>query len=133
MLVARRGIVVKNEAYGYAAKYADDRFTPLQNPVPMENNTIFDLASVSKLFTSTAAIQLYDKKLFKLDDPVAKYIPEFTANGVYTDFNFITLGALVERVSRNLNHALDTSYWETQGLKSLLVRYLELRQPFGTA
>lgn len=30
-------------------------------------------------------------------------------------------------MSRNLNNALDTSYWEAQGLKSLLVRYLELR------
>jgi hypothetical protein len=36
-------------------------------------------------------------------------------------------------MSRNLNNALDTSYWEAQGLKSLLVRYLELRQPLGTA
>jgi len=36
-------------------------------------------------------------------------------------------------MARNLNNALDTSYWEAQGLKSLLVRYLELRQPFGTA
>lgn len=36
-------------------------------------------------------------------------------------------------MSRNLNNALDTSYWEAQGLKSLLVRYLELRQPLGAA
>ncbi|HOV79848.1 MAG TPA: group II intron reverse transcriptase/maturase [Bacillota bacterium] len=36
-------------------------------------------------------------------------------------------------MSRNLNNALDTSYWKAQGLKSLLARYLELRQPLGTA
>jgi hypothetical protein len=36
-------------------------------------------------------------------------------------------------MSRNLNNALDTPFWEAQGLKSLLARYLELRQPFGTA
>lgn len=35
-------------------------------------------------------------------------------------------------MSRNLNNALDTSYWEAQGLKSLLARYLELRQLWGT-
>ena len=36
-------------------------------------------------------------------------------------------------MSRNLNNALDTSYWKGQGLKSLLERYLILRQPLGTA
>lgn len=36
-------------------------------------------------------------------------------------------------MSRNLNNALDSSFWKDQGLKSLLARYLELRQPMGTA
>jgi RNA-directed DNA polymerase len=36
-------------------------------------------------------------------------------------------------MSRNLNNALPTSYWEAKGLKSLLSRYLELCQPFGNA
>lgn len=36
-------------------------------------------------------------------------------------------------MSRNINNALDTSYWKDQGLKSLLERYLYLRQSFGTA
>ncbi|ALS29823.1 group II intron reverse transcriptase/maturase [Paenibacillus sp. 32O-W] len=36
-------------------------------------------------------------------------------------------------MSRNTNNALPTSYWEAKGLKSLLSRYLELRQPYGTA
>lgn len=36
-------------------------------------------------------------------------------------------------MSRNLNNALDSSYWKGQGLCSLLERYLELRQPLGTA
>jgi group II intron reverse transcriptase/maturase len=36
-------------------------------------------------------------------------------------------------MSRNTNNALPTSYWEAKGLKSLLSRYLELRQPYGNA
>jgi hypothetical protein len=36
-------------------------------------------------------------------------------------------------MSRNINNALPTSYWEAKGLKSMLSRYMELRQPFGTA
>ena len=36
-------------------------------------------------------------------------------------------------MSRAINNALPTSYWEAKGLKSLLSRYLELCQPFGNA
>jgi serine-type D-Ala-D-Ala carboxypeptidase len=79
--VARGGKIVKQTAYGYAAEYVDDSFTKMENPIPMKEDTIFDLASISKLFTSTAAMILYEKGRFKLDDPVAKYIPEFAQNG----------------------------------------------------
>jgi CubicO group peptidase (beta-lactamase class C family) len=81
VLVARRGVIVKEQAYGHAAKYADDTGTPLAEPVPMRKDTIFDLASISKLFTSTAVMQLYEQGKLGLDEPVANYIPEFAANG----------------------------------------------------
>ncbi len=46
------------------------------------NKTIYDLASVTKVIaTTTAAMICYDRKLFSLDDPVVKYIPEFGVNG----------------------------------------------------
>ncbi|WP_370465019.1 serine hydrolase [Neobacillus kokaensis] len=79
--VARGGQIVKHDAYGYAARYTDSKFTEMEHPVAMQENTIFDLASISKIFTSTAVMILFEKGLFQLDDPVAKYIPEFAANG----------------------------------------------------
>ncbi|CEG25474.1 serine hydrolase domain-containing protein [Bacillus sp. B-jedd] len=79
--VARRGHIVKHDAYGYAYKYEDDQFTESENPIPMREDTIFDLASISKIFTTTAAMILYEQGRFGLDDPVAKYLPEFAANG----------------------------------------------------
>jgi CubicO group peptidase (beta-lactamase class C family) len=79
--VARGGKIVKQTAYGYSAKYVDGSFTEMEHPIPMQENTIFDLASISKIFTSTAAMILYEQGLFQLDDPVAKYIPEFAQNG----------------------------------------------------
>lgn len=39
----------------------------------------------------------------------------------------------VWEMSRNTNNALNNSYWERQGLMSLLHRYLEIREPLGTA
>lgn len=79
--VARGGKIVKNEAYGYSAKYADEFHTEMDTPIQMQENTIFDAASISKIFTSTAIMVLYEKGLVGLDDPVMKYIPEFAQNG----------------------------------------------------
>jgi CubicO group peptidase (beta-lactamase class C family) len=80
-LIARRGTIAQWEAYGYAARYTDANFTEMKHPVKMAKDTIFDLASISKLFTATAVMQLWDQGRFDLDDPVAKYIPEFAVNG----------------------------------------------------
>ncbi|WP_257988506.1 serine hydrolase [Bacillus sp. V33-4] len=79
--VARRGHIVKHEAYGHALRYEDDKFTEVDEPIQMKTDTIFDLASISKIFTTTAAMKLYEQGLFGLDDPVADYLPEFAQNG----------------------------------------------------
>ncbi|MCG1021882.1 serine hydrolase domain-containing protein [Sutcliffiella horikoshii] len=80
-LVARSGHIVKHEAYGDAYRYTDNQFTESDSPVAMEKDTIFDLASISKIFTTTAAMILYEQGLFELDDTVASHLPEFAANG----------------------------------------------------
>ncbi len=49
---------------------------------PMTEDTIFDMASLSKcLSTATAIMQLYEEGKLSFDDPVAKYLPAFAANG----------------------------------------------------
>lgn len=45
--------------------------------IPMRDDAIAPLASIGKLFTATAAMILVDRGQIALDDPVAKYIPEF--------------------------------------------------------
>jgi CubicO group peptidase (beta-lactamase class C family) len=47
----------------------------------MREDTIFDLASVSKLFTSIAVMQLVEEAVASLDAPVASYLPEFASAG----------------------------------------------------
>jgi CubicO group peptidase (beta-lactamase class C family) len=45
-------------------------------------NTIYDLASVTKVIAATSAImKLYDDGKLDLDAPVAQYIPQFDVNG----------------------------------------------------
>jgi uncharacterized protein YbbC (DUF1343 family)/CubicO group peptidase (beta-lactamase class C family) len=49
---------------------------------PMTTDTIFDLASMTKVVaTTTAIMQLVDAGRLRLNDPAAKYWPEFAANG----------------------------------------------------
>nr|WP_157087676.1 serine hydrolase domain-containing protein [Oceanobacillus damuensis] len=79
--VARKGHIVQHEAYGNAFLYEDDQGNLTDDPIAMSEDTIFDLASISKIFTSTAAMILYEQGLFDLDDPVSAYIPEFAKNG----------------------------------------------------
>lgn len=82
-LAAHDGVVVANKAVGYALKYADDKPTllPESQWIAMTPNTIFDLASMTKLFTSIAAVQLIEQGKIGLDTSVAQYIPAFAANG----------------------------------------------------
>ncbi|MBW1598607.1 serine hydrolase domain-containing protein [Streptomyces sp. JJ38] len=86
LLAVRDGIVVSHEARGHALRYAswdEERDTPVELPpeqwVPMAEDTLFDLASVTKLFTSTVAVQLAEQGVLDLDAPAARYLPEFAA------------------------------------------------------
>lgn len=78
--VSRSGQIVKRQAYGHSALYTDSEFTKMKEPLSMKSDTIFDLASISKLFTTTAMMMLYEKGKFKLDDAVAEHLPEFSEN-----------------------------------------------------
>ncbi|QGK68399.1 serine hydrolase [Allosaccharopolyspora coralli] len=82
-LLAHDGVVVSQEATGHAVRYADGTGTELP-PGQQERagiGTIFDVASITKLFTSIAVLQLVESDDVELNAPVAKYIPEFAAQG----------------------------------------------------
>jgi CubicO group peptidase (beta-lactamase class C family) len=73
VLVARRGVIVIHEAFG--------RLTPEQDSPPLELDTIFPLASITKPITATAAMILVEDGLLGLNRPVSWYIPEFVGEG----------------------------------------------------
>jgi len=60
------------EVFSYQAGYAD-----LENRIPMTEDKMFNIYSCSKVATVVAALQLYEKGLFLLDDPLYEYIPEY--------------------------------------------------------
>jgi len=139
--IGHDGHVVFRKAYG------ERSLEPVRET--MTADTVFDMASLTKpLMTATAIMQLCEQGKLSFNDPVAKYLPEFAANGkrditirqllthysglppdlsldrpwegkaeafrqafaiqpatpagmrfVYSDINYIVLGALVEKLS----------------------------------
>jgi len=88
LIVGRPGETLHAKAYGKLS-YKEDA-----KPVAMD--TIYDMASVSKVVgTATAAMKLYEEGRLKLDEPVAKYIPEFTTGSKES----VTLKDLMTHVS----------------------------------
>jgi len=82
-LLAHDGVVVSRDTTGYAVRFADAAGTelPEDQKVAMRPDTIFDMASVSKLFTSIAVMQLVEKGQVDPAATVATYLPEFGVNG----------------------------------------------------
>ena len=74
LLVGHDGQIVYRKAFG------DRSLEPTRAPMTVE--TIFDIASLTKVVaTTTAVMQLEEKGKIRLNDPVVKYIPEFAQNG----------------------------------------------------
>ena len=53
-------------------------FSDIDAGKPMTGRERVNLYSCSKIATCTAALQLFEKGLFALDDPLADYMPEFS-------------------------------------------------------
>ena len=68
-LVAHQGRVAALDAVGYA---------DLGARKPMRTNALFWIASMTKPITATAVMMLEEAGQLAIDDPVAKYLPEFT-------------------------------------------------------
>ncbi len=51
---------------------------------PMTQDSLFRIYSMSKPITGVAMMQLYEKGLWQLDDPITKYVPEFEKMKVLT-------------------------------------------------
>src|SRR5580692_10273304 len=74
VIAGHDGHIIFHKAYGNSSL--------IPAPEPMTEDTIFDLASLTKvLATAPAVMQLYEQGRFRLNDPVAEYLPEFAANG----------------------------------------------------
>ena len=72
-LIVRNGEVVYHKSFGLA---------DIESKASMQTDSIFRIASMTKAITSVAAMVLYEQGHFQLNDPVAKFLPEFAQMSV---------------------------------------------------
>ncbi|MFA7288184.1 MAG: serine hydrolase domain-containing protein [Melioribacteraceae bacterium] len=97
-LIVKDGKIVYYKAFGYS---------DAEKQNAMQKESIFRIASQSKAITSTAVMILFEEGKFLLDDPIAKYLPEFKEVQVLDKFN-----------------AEDTTYTTVKPNKPITIRHL---------
>lgn len=78
--VEKDGKIIHCKAYGYSN---------IEHQQKCQTNNLFRLASQTKAITVVAFMQLYEKGLVNLNDPVEKYIPQYAGKGI-TIFHLLT-------------------------------------------
>jgi CubicO group peptidase (beta-lactamase class C family) len=73
ILIAEKGKVIYKKSFGFSNETTKEK---------LNENSIFELASVSKQFTAMAIVILKEKGQLKYDDKISKYIPELKAYNI---------------------------------------------------
>ncbi len=74
VVVARHGLVVHSSTYGHR---------DIEEGLPVEDDTIWRIYSMTKPITAVLALQLWEEGAFELNDPVHRYIPAFKNTKVW--------------------------------------------------
>ena len=70
--VVQDGVVVHRQGYGLAN---------LEWQIPIQPDTVFRLASITKQFTATAILMLQEQGKLSVDDPLTKFLPTYPTSG----------------------------------------------------
>ena len=110
ILIARKGIILLSKGYGMAN---------YENDVPNISETKFRLGSITKQFTATSIMQLEEKGLLNVNDPISKYLPD------YPNGEKITIHHLLTHTSGIPNFTSFPEYRETMILPSPVEKIIE--------
>ena len=103
LVVLDHNQIVFRDMYGYQN---------LESKQPIDENSTFHWASISKTFTGVAIMQLRDRGLLSLDDPIVKYVPEIAkAHDPYGPISAITIR---EAMSHSAGFRDPTWPWRNQ-------------------
>jgi len=96
-------ILANDEVFYFSSGYAD-----LEKGLSASENTLYELASVSKAFTGMGILLLEEQGLLSMTDPIQKYLPWFTLKyqGKPVDMQNLTLNNFLHHTSglTNIRH-----------------------------
>jgi CubicO group peptidase (beta-lactamase class C family) len=81
------GLVTLLERHGKIVHFNAVGKLDVRKPDPVQKDSIFRIYSMTKPVTGVAMMMLYEEGRWRLDDPVARYIPEFARLQVYAGKN----------------------------------------------
>lgn len=126
-------ILADDEVHYFSSGLADR-----ENGLPASENTLYELASVSKAFTGIGILLLEEQGLLSMTDPVQKYLPWFTVKyqGKLVDTQSLTLNNFLHHTSglTNIRHTQNIPQGNTPDMLQKTVEMLvdaELEFPPG--
>lgn len=101
-LVAKGGTILLDKGYGYRN---------VANKVLNDENSIFQLGSITKQFTAAVILKLQQEKKLSVSDKISKYFPKFPKG------DSITIEQLLLHTSGIYNYTSDSKFMETEVTK----------------
>lgn len=96
--------IIWEKGFGYADKEAQ---------VLMTEKTVVNIGSVTKTFTALAIMQLHEKGLIDINQPLNKYLPQFNPKTRYESLDNVTLKSLITHTS-----GIQPDIWKNSDLAS---------------
>jgi CubicO group peptidase (beta-lactamase class C family) len=104
VLIARNGAIILEKGYGFR-----DR----KNHLPNDSNSIFQIGSITKQFTSAVILQLQEQKKLSVHDYLSTYLPDFPGA------NKITIEQLLTHTSGVYNYTNDRVFMNTRSTQPI--------------
>ncbi|WP_375436299.1 serine hydrolase [uncultured Hymenobacter sp.] len=121
LVVVKDGKVVVQKGYGVRE---------VGKPAPVDANTLFMIASNTKLFTGTALAKLDGEKKLNLDDKVSKYLPDFQLYDSVAS-QLVTVRDLMSHHFGFKTFQGDFSFFKSNIQRPEIVRRMRLMKPGG--
>ena len=106
------GKIVYVDQAGKSPEHYTGGWKDRENKIPADPNSLFKIASISKLYTAVAATKLVKEKRLSFDKTLADYLPELI--GRIENAEEITLKMMIQHRSGIPNFTDNPAYWENE-------------------
>jgi CubicO group peptidase (beta-lactamase class C family) len=106
------GMIVYVDEAGKAPEFYTGGWKNRENKIPADPNSLFKIASISKLYTAVAATKLVKEKLLSFDKTLMDYLPGL--RGRIENADEITIRMMIQHRSGIPNFTDNPAYWKNE-------------------